>query len=73
MIVRIELWHNSKAQYGIAMHKTGETYLMGAKNEILDELRRLATEIGFFCTILRDYGGNDRVAELRRANITPPA
>ena len=38
-----------------------------------DELRRLATEIGFFCTILRDYGGNDRVAELRRANITPPA
>ena len=38
-----------------------------------EELRRLASENGFSCTILRDYGGNDRVAELRRANTDPSA
>lgn len=38
-----------------------------------DDLRQLASENGFSCTILRDYGGNDRVAELKRANTTPPA
>ena len=38
-----------------------------------DDLRRLADENGFLCTILRDYGGNDRVAELRRANADPSA
>ena len=38
-----------------------------------DELRRLASENGFSCTILRDYGGNDRVAELQRANTDPIA
>lgn len=38
-----------------------------------DDLRKLAAENGFSCAILRDYGGNDRVAELRRANEEPPA
>ena len=48
MIVRVELWHNSQAQFGIAMYKTGETYLMGAKNEIMEELRRLADNTHVF-------------------------
>ena len=38
-----------------------------------DDLRRLAALNGFSCAILRDYGGNDRVAELRRANEETPA
>ena len=30
-----------------------------------DALRGLSAEYGYFCRIYRDYGGNDRVAELR--------
>ncbi len=38
-----------------------------------DDLRRMAAENGFTCSILRDYGGNDRVAELQRADRDPTA
>lgn len=31
-----------------------------------EEIRRLAECAGFFCTVHKDYGGQDRIAELRR-------
>ena len=38
-----------------------------------DDLRRIASDNGFNCRIFRDYGGNDRVALLKKSNTVVDA
>lgn len=43
--IHVELWHNSRTQYGIAQYKTRSTSIFGNKQEIKEKLSAWADNV----------------------------